>query len=339
MKTKEKIKVFISSKCGGERTNFNQLVNAESSDKKAIADKAVRTNYDLVRRALKIALENTGFIETYIFEDDMASTSSSREDFLFKLDRSDICLFLIDNFDKDIPSGVLTEVERAKQTKKKSIYLFLKDSNHEVTELQKNLTGAEGRHYHEISDIREFIDAGYEAVVDDIIETYQKYCKGYFSENQKESTSIDITAGSFPTDTTYVDKQIFKNLGLTKNKIVGLVYQYDNKDVQTSDLDKLCVDILEYLLGEKNFNNVNLEALLGTLSNFQSPKLHEMIRQRWNAVASFCNGDIESALLTIETVYNAVSEDVSIPKWLVNDILIDWRNFKTVDDHDLLWKM
>jgi hypothetical protein len=332
MRSEEKIKVFISSKCGGERTNFDQLVKAESSDKKVIADKAVRTNYDLVRRALKIALENTGFIETYIFEDDTASTSSSMEDFLFKLDRSDVCLFLIDNFDKDISKGILTEVERAKQTNKKSIFLFLKDNSREITDLQKNLTGPEGRHYHEISDIREFIDEGYKAVINDIIETYQKNGAGYFSENKKGTSSVEITAESFPIDTTDIDKQTFKNLGLTKNKIVGLVYRPDEKNIQTSDLDKLCLDVIEFLLGEKKFKDINLETLLKTFGAIQSPKLNELVSRRWEVIASFYNGEIGNALSINEAVYNTFSEDGSIPSWLLNDILIDWRNLKTIDD-------
>lgn len=332
MINEEKIKVFISSKCGGERTNFNQLVQAESSDKKAIADKAVKTNYDLVRRALKIAFENTGFIETYIFEDDTASTASSREDFLFKLDRSDVCLFLIDNFDKEISAGILAEVERAKQTNKKSIYLFLKDRNHEATDLQRNLTGADGKHYYEISDIREFIDAGYKAVIDDIIETYQKYCRGYFSENQKESTSIEITAESFPIDTTDIDKQIFKNLGLLKNKIVSLVYQPDEKNTQTSDLDKLCLDVMMLLLGEKKFSDITLESISTTLGTIQPLMLHELVSRRWEVIASFYDGNVERALSINEAIYNEFSKDGSTPSWLLNDILIDWSNLKTVDD-------
>lgn len=332
MKSEEKIKVFISSKCGGERINYDKLVKTESSDKKDVADKAVRTNYDLVRRALKVALENSGFIETYIFEDDTASTASSRENFLFKLDQSDVCLFLIDNFNKEIPPGVLAEVDRAKQTNKKSIYLFLKDNKHDVTEIQKRLEGGDGTHYHEISDIREFIDAGYKAVIDDIIETYQKYCRGYLSENKKETSLVKIAIGEFPTDTTDVDKQIFKDLGLTRNKIVALVHRPNEKDIQTSDLDKLCLDILEFLLGEKRFGDINLETLLKTLGAIQSPKLHEMVSRRWDAIASFYNGDLESALSIVEDAYNTFSEDVSIQKWFANDILIDWRNLKTVDD-------
>jgi hypothetical protein len=332
MRSEEKIKVFISSKCGGERINFDELVETESSDKKAIADKAIRTNYDIVRRALQVALENTGFIETYIFEDDTASTSTSREDYLFKLDQSDVCLFLIDNFDKEISKGILVEVERAKQTNKKSIYLFLKDRNREETDLQKNLKGPDGGHYRDIYDIRAFIDAGYKAVIADIIETYQKYCRGYLSENKKETSSVDITAESFPIDTTDIDKQIFKNLGLTKNKIVKLVYRPDEKNAQTSDLDKLCLDVMEFLLGEKKFKDINLEALLKALSTIQSPKLHELVSQRWEVIASFYNGDIENALSINEAAYNAFSKDGSIPNWLLNDILIDWRNLKTIDD-------
>jgi len=333
MRSEEKIKVFISSKCGGERINFDELVKTESSDKKAVADKAIRTNYDIVRRALQVALENTGFIETYIFEDDAASTSSSREDYLFKLDQSDVCLFLIDNFDKEISKGVLLEVERAKQTNRKSIYLFLKDRNREETDLQKNLKGPDGGHYSDIYDIREFIDAGYKAVITDIIETYQKYCRGYLSENKKETASVEITAGSFPTDTTDIDKQIFKNLGLTKNKIASLIYRPNEKDVQTSDIDKLCLDILEFLLGEKKFKDINLDSLLKTLGTIQSPKLHEIVSRRWEVITSFYNGDLESALSTIEAIHKAFSEDVSIPKWLINDVLIDWRNLKTISDH------
>ena len=334
MRSEEKIKVFISSKCGGERINFDEIVKTESSDKKTVADKAVVTSYDLVRRALKIALENTGFIETYIFEDDTASTSSSREDYLFKLDQSDVCLFLIDNFDKEISEGILVEVERAKQTNKKSIYLFLKDRNREATDLQKNLRGPEGRHYGDIYDIREFINAGYKAVIADILETYQKYCRGYLSENKKEAVSVEITAASFPIDTTDIEKQIFKNLGLTKNKAVSLAYQPDEKNTQTSDLDRLCLDVMELLLGEKNFKDIDLETLLKTLSTIQSPKLHELVSQRWDVIASFYDGDIENALSINEIVYNAFSKDGSTPTWLLNDILTDWHNLKTIDDQN-----
>jgi hypothetical protein len=241
-------------------------------------------------------------------------------------------LFLIDNFDKEISEGVLLEVERAKQTNKKSIYIFLKDRNREETDLQKNLRGPDGKHYGDIYDIREFINDGYKAVITDILETYQKYCRGYFSENKKISPSVEITEESFPVDTANIDKQIFKNLGLTKNKIVSLVYRPDEKDVQTSNLDNLCLDVMEFLLGEKKFKDINLENLLNELNAIQSSRLHEIIAQRWKVISSFYTGDLESALSISESIFNTFSKDVSVPKWLLNDVLIDWRNLQIVDD-------
>jgi len=331
MRSKEKIRVFISSKCGGERINYDKLVEAESSDKKAVASKAVRTSYDLIRRALKTSLEETDLFEVYIFEDDYASTSAAGEDYIFKLDNSQVCLFLIDNFDEKISEGLLNEITRAQKTNKKSFYLFLNDPNREITSIQENILGVRGVHFYEVKEIREFIDKGYQSITNDIVKKYQNYCEGKIDLVEKTPPSIEITDESFSTDTIDIDKQVFKNLGTTKNKIISLVYHSDEKETQTSDLDKLCLSVLEVLLGEKKFEDVTLPSLLKTLSETQSPKLHEVVSRRWAIIASLFNGDLDAALINIEAAYNTFSEDVSVPKWLINDILIDWRNLKTTD--------
>lgn len=189
MNTEEKIEVFISSKCGGERLSFNKLVDENSNNKKILAERANRTNYDLVRRALKVALENTGFIKAYTFEDATASTSPVKDDYLYKLERSDICLFLIDNFEKEIPQGVLAEYERVRQNNKKAIFIFLNHPDYEKTFLQKRLLQEGETHYHEINDIREFIDKGYRSVTEDIVTTYQKYCRGHIDYDTRKTSS------------------------------------------------------------------------------------------------------------------------------------------------------
>lgn len=331
MRNKEKIKIFISSKCGGERINYDKLVEAESSDKKAVAGKAIRTSYDLIRRALKTSLEETGLFEVYIFEDDYASTSAAGDDYIIELDKSHVCLFLIDNFDEKISEGLLNEITRAQKTNKKSFYLFLNDPNRKITGIQENILGVRGAHFYEVRDIREFIDKGYQSITNDIVKKYQSYCDGKIDLTEKTPPSVEITGESFPIDTVDIDKQIFKNLGTTKNKIISLVYRPDEKELQTSDLDKLCLSVLEVLLGEKKFEDVNLPSLLRNLSEIQSPKLHEVVSRRWTVIASLFNGDLDAALVNIEAAYNALSEDLSVPKWLINDILIDWRNLKTTD--------
>lgn len=330
MISEEKIKVFISSKCGGERINFDKLVDTTSKSKKDVAEKAIRTSYDLVRKALKLSLEETGFIKVYLFEDDLPSTSSAGEDYIYKIDESHVCLFLIDNFDEIISEGVLKEISRAKELNKKSIYLFLNDPRREITSIQENFKGVNGAHFLNIIDIRDFIDIGYHSVINDIVNKYQQYTRENIDRKEKAASPIEITRESFPTETMDIKKQIFQNLGLTKNRISGLIFNPGDEKVKSSDLDKSCLEIIEVLIGEKKFDDVNLAALLEPLRGIQSPELYEVVNLRWEAISSFYKSDIDNALTILESLYNKYSENGIIPKWLVNDILIDWRNINEV---------
>ncbi len=117
----EKIKVFISSKCGEEK-------------------------YDKVRIQLKDLIESTGFARVYLFENRRASTLSAQQDYLYGLDDSDVCIFLIDNAD-GVPEGVLKEYQRAKAQPKKSLYIFCNENKKEPTHIQREITGARGANY------------------------------------------------------------------------------------------------------------------------------------------------------------------------------------------------
>ena len=81
---KRKIKVFISSKCGGK--------------------------YDNVRLKLKETIENTNLAEVYLFEEAEASTLSAIDHYTLALQECDVCIFLIDNKD-GISSGVQREID------------------------------------------------------------------------------------------------------------------------------------------------------------------------------------------------------------------------------------
>lgn len=326
MEFKEKIKVFISSKCGGERINFDKIVDSDLKDKKNLANSAVRTNYDIVRKSLKSFLESTGFITVYIFEDGAASTLSAKEEYLYEIDSSDVCLFLIDNFDDNISSGVLTEIQRAKSQKIKSIYLFLNDPNREETIIQKNFTGENGDRYQVIDDIRDFIDKGFNSVILDILRIYRLYCRGGLAKSEPTSSSVEITSEIFPAQITDIEKQLFSNLGMTKNKITSLVYKPDESQPQTSDLDTVCLQVLEFLLGERRFSEIGLSILLRLLEELQPPDLHKIVIQRWNAISSLWSNDLDAALKTLESLYTQLEEKSTISAWIANDILIDWRN-------------
>lgn len=82
-----KLRVFISSKCGGK--------------------------YTIARKSLQKLLEVTGLVETYVFETDPASSEDTQSAYLEYVDGSNLCVFLVDNED-GVPPAVLSEEKRAK---------------------------------------------------------------------------------------------------------------------------------------------------------------------------------------------------------------------------------
>ena len=65
-----KLRVFISSKCGGK--------------------------YTVARKALKALLEATGLIEAYVFETEPASSEDTKSAYLENVDESNLCIFLVE---------------------------------------------------------------------------------------------------------------------------------------------------------------------------------------------------------------------------------------------------
>jgi len=321
------IKVFISSKCGGERINFDQLVDNSGITKKDLAKRAVITNYDLIRKALKLSLEKTGLIEVYLFEDE-ASTLTAKEDYLTELDRSDVCLFLIDNFDDTTPEGLLEEITYAQSHNKKSFYLFLNHPGREKTSFQKSLTGPDSYHYKELKSLKEFIDDGFQVIINDILKIYQMYCGGHLNFFTDNVSTVQVSKDVFPGSMADIDKQIFSNLGLIRNKIANLVFGDGKNAGPSSDLDQLCLSILEMLLGERDFIDISIPSLLEMLAKIQPSRLNELIAARWHANSSFFSGDLDSAITATKSAYEKYQDDAMIPKWLLNDVLIDWRNLE-----------
>ena len=82
-----KLRVFISSKCGGK--------------------------YTIARKSLKKLLETTGLAEVYAFETEPASSEDTISSYLEHVDASNLCIFLVDNED-GVPPAVLSEEKRAK---------------------------------------------------------------------------------------------------------------------------------------------------------------------------------------------------------------------------------
>lgn len=120
-----KLQVFVSSRCSNLDSNMEEI-----------------NQYNIIRRSIKRILEDTGLFNVYIFEEAMASASSSQESYLNKIDRSDIILFLIDSRNGMQTDAITKEHNRAKDIGKPRLYIIYE--NGEMTSIQKELQGPDG---------------------------------------------------------------------------------------------------------------------------------------------------------------------------------------------------
>ena len=95
----QRIKVFISSICGDGG------------------------KYDRVRAKIKQAIEDTQLADVYLFEAKDASTLPAGDHYVWALEDSDVCIFLIDNSDGITP-GVQKEIDTVRRKKIKALYYF-----------------------------------------------------------------------------------------------------------------------------------------------------------------------------------------------------------------------
>ena len=123
-----KLRVFISSKCGGK--------------------------YTIARKSLQKLLDVTGLVETYVFETDPASSEDTQSAYLDYVDNSNLCIFLVDNAD-GVPPAVLSEEKRAKDKHLRLLYIFCDENKKEPTPMQEDVRKLQSAKYalaHEFSD-------------------------------------------------------------------------------------------------------------------------------------------------------------------------------------------
>lgn len=303
MEVDEKLKVFISSQCG---------------------DEPEKQRYNRVREELKKLIENTGFAKVYLFEDSLASTQTAVQDYLYALDDSDVCIFLIDNADGVTPA-VMKEIKRARSHPKKSFYLFCKERRNEPTQIQKELTGAQGVKYYIVDTFEEFVEKGYKSLINDIRKVYSNYCKNRLIDPEfTPSKEAEFEVGAIASEA--LEKKLFKGIDKTKLYLSQQIFSKADREIkETNELDSYCEDFLHVLFGEKSIREFNTSLLLSELEKLQSEKLHKVVVNRWKAIECYWNDDLDKCIKYKEKALDIAKEN-ALPDWIVQDILIDLRN-------------
>lgn len=300
-----KLKVFISSGCGKGKGK-----------------------YDDIRKILKNKIEATRFATVYLWEDDnRASTLPTQQVYLREIDECHVCIFLIDNKDGVFP-GVAPEIQRAKATKTKSIYLFCTENSTEPTWVEKELYGPNGVKFYKISSFSDFPNSAYNSLMNDIADIYRKYCKNWLIDSEfsvQEKSIIQVNT----IESVQFKKTLISNLDKTKICLSKSIFDNHRKEKETSLFDKLCCDFLKVVLGEKTFLEFNPNVLLLELEKMQSHELYSVVIKRWNALTSYFTNNLSKCVEHLKEALETAKK-VKAPEWIISDIFIDLRNVENL---------
>lgn len=308
MSSNPKIRVFISSKC----------------------DKGDETpKYDPIRAELRQAIEKTGLASVYTFEAEKASTLNAGNHYIFALEDSDVCIFLIDNAD-GISQGVQAEIEVVQKNNIKALYYFCDERQKEKTALEKRLMGArfaKSKTVHAFNDLSKNSAA---SLIEDIVSIYHYYCKGKLqvvNENsQDETLDVDITAVSEYHEST-LPKAILKSIDKSADYILKCTtgLSFSRNPVQTSELDDWGIKFLPILFEGKSIKEFNTALFLDCLKASQEKNYFNVVNLRWKAIQSYFSGDIAKCIEQLQEALRS-AKATKQPTWIIKDILIDLRN-------------
>lgn len=303
-----KINVFVSSKCG---------------------DKG---KYDHVRAELKKAIEATGIADVYLFEDEGAASMSAGAHYVYALEDSDICIFLIDNAD-GVPPGVQKEIDTVRKNNIKALYYFCDETSKEETAVQQGLKGAQYEKSTTIHKFDDLIQNGAQGLIKDIIATYHHYCKGrliWKSEEESDPLQHIEIAETGPVQLETIPKSVLKNIDRCKDYILKFsvgkhMGNAPNENEQTCDVDDWCAQFLPILFEGKSIKQFNTAMFLDSLKALQSDEFFSIVQLRWQAIQSYFLGDVAKCVEHLDSALR-LAKETNQPTWVIKDLLIDRRN-------------
>lgn len=296
-----KLRVFISSKCGGK--------------------------YTIARKSLKKLLEITGLIETYVFEAETASSEDTQSSYLEYVDGSNLCLFLVDNED-GVPPAVLSEEKRAKDKHLRLIYIFCDEKKKEPTPMQEEIKASLSQKYlvvHEFSDI---VSKAYDSVIQDVIAVYKR--KDELFSIEKNETDFSGSE-SLNTETYSLLPRSFSKYPHVANVftkyIISMSLQEKNVE-KTTHLENLLSDHLQAVLFQKKIDESIIDGICSEVLKENNGEICGVLQLRYQAQKCYYLTKYNECMVLLQKAISIAVEKKSIPTWIVNDIAIDIRHIQ-----------
>ena len=133
-----------------------------------------RKKYCTVRRELQLLLESTHLFIVYNFDEEYASSMSTRDQYIHYLDTSDLVVFLIDNKD-GISDGVRKEYKEAIEQNKKCYYIICNHDDVPKTEIQEKMESSptDEPRFKSVKEFEKAAEVAYKSIMSDLVFHYQ----------------------------------------------------------------------------------------------------------------------------------------------------------------------
>lgn len=291
---KHKLKVFISSKCGGR--------------------------YEIARKALEKLLNETGLIECFCFETEPGSAESMPSAYLDRIQLHQILLLIVDNED-NITNATLSEYRKAKELGLRIIAVFCTETKKEKTEIEKEIIETGSCMFVTATKFSDIALEAYRSVMQDMV--YASMPK----QNIEQNITITEDARKITNiNNIQISKSFLNDFTLTKHTIYDSVLNSKREQQQTTELDSLFQAFLQVILCNKPFDAGLFDKVKNGILEKQPNELKEIIALRLDAVKLYFMGDINNCVDTLNDIIVKINSLSNIPKWLINDVAIDLRN-------------
>lgn len=296
---RQKINVFISSICGIKR-------------------------YDTLRANLKQLIEETNLANVYLFEETGASTLTAQHHYVWELENSDICIFIIDNLD-GISPGVQKEIDTAKKYNIKSFFYFCDEKSKVPTPIQKGFNGSNAPKYKVVHSFEDLLE-GAQSLIDDITSIYKYYCDGRLESKETSETQFSLTEESC-NPSLIIDNTIIENTDRCKLYFHKMFSKFEKNVEDTSPLDDWCAQFLPILFEHISIKTFNTSMFLDELHKYLSNEHFAAVQKRWEAIQYYFNDNLQEC---VDSLYKAlqIAKNNNLSEWFIKDILIDLRNKK-----------
>lgn len=300
-----KLRVFISSRCGGEGNK-----------------------YTVARKALKSLLEATSLMTVYAFETAPASSQDTIDSYSNYIDESNLCLFLVDNKD-DVTEAVLREQKRAKDKQLRLLYIFCDEDEKKPTIMQEEIKASFSEKYKIVHEFADIVSEAYKSVMQDIIDIYRqkKIILEKTITNENEYSECSIISGDYK-----MNKELLLNFPFTIHNVASYIYPQNDAPSNPSEIDSVLSAYFDLMMRERRFDDEYHKKLVDCIINYQNSTLKDVLVFRFKAIELYYKNRLNEALVELQNAINQVIEDTALPNWLALDIAIDIRHIQAIID-------